>query len=144
MNLVFISLHFDNNLGQKKRTVCIITKFISLHTTALLSVTLFKGTKCFNLFSKHNNLYHSVSLNAECLRMAVLYSVQSQLHLWYTVVISCLYGLDTPVPFILQICNIVLCHSCMENMRSGYKIWLENLKGKDYFKNRHAYGTVIL
>ena len=52
MKLVFISLHLNNNLGQKKRTAYmrIITKFISFHTTALLSVILFKGTKCFNLF----------------------------------------------------------------------------------------------
>lgn len=83
-------------------------------------------------------------MQTKCLRMAVLYSVQSQLHLWYTVICSCLSGLDTPVPFILQVCNIVLCQTCMGKMRSAYKIWLENLKGKDHFKNRHVYGIVIL
>jgi len=54
-------LQFDNNLGQKKCTAYIVMKFLSFHTTALLSLILFKGTKCFNLFSKSNNLYHSVS-----------------------------------------------------------------------------------
>jgi hypothetical protein len=63
--LVFISLQFDNNLGQKKHTAYVITKLVSSHQTALFLVILFKGTKYINLFSKSNYLYHSVSQNVD-------------------------------------------------------------------------------
>jgi len=134
-----LGIHFltlNNNLGQKKLTAYVIMKFISFHTSALLSVSFLKVQNVLP-YSARVITFTTVChrMRTKYPRMAVLYSVQSQLYLWYTVICSCLYGLDTPVPIILQICNIVLCQTCMEKMGSAYNIWLENLKGKDHFKN---------
>jgi hypothetical protein len=107
-------------------------KFISFHTSALISVSFLKVQNVLTYSAR------VITFTTVCYRMrtmVVLYSVKSQLYLWSTVICSCLYGLDTQVPIILQICNIVLYQTYMEKMGSAYNIWLENLKGKDHFKN---------